>query len=318
MNYLLIDGNAIGFAAQDAKKLTIGDEEVQAVYGFIRSIQKILRSYPNYKPIILWDGKAKWRFELFPLYKGNRETTPEKVATREAYRSQKPKIMQAMTSLGVMQILDPNAEADDLAGYFARKLSQASEHNQIVLITGDRDWCQLVDKNVSWRDTRSDARCDHSNFEEFTKFKTPELFLEAKCIVGDTSDNVPGIGGIGKDTVGEFLNRYASIDGFLKEMSEPATRLKKLPAAHQRLLDNGSPKASSKYGAMAPMQDAYKRNMELMQLDGYFPKKSELKIVNGKFELNKFTAFCEDMLFRSILIQMNTWITPFEKLAGVS
>ena len=70
--YLLIDGNNITHAAQSMKKLTVGEIEVQAVYGFLRQIRKLIARYPILKPIVLWDG-ASWRNMQFPEYKENRE-----------------------------------------------------------------------------------------------------------------------------------------------------------------------------------------------------------------------------------------------------
>lgn len=310
--YLLIDGNSLGFAAQSSSKLTVGDEEVQAIFGFLRSLQKVLKSYPNYTPICLWDGRAKWRFDLFPLYKDGRESTPEKVAERDAYRAQKPKISEALGYLGVRQITDPNAEADDLAGYFAKKLGEAHPGNHIVMISGDQDWCQLVTPNVSWHDIRSDRKCDHFNFGEFTGFKSTKQFVEAKCMTGDSSDNIPGIGGIGDKGVVEFLEKYNSVDNFLKNFNPK----EKHPAAHKRFAFNEAPASSKKFGEMLPMRDAFNRNLKLMSLSDYKPNKSTLVIKNGNFELKEFREFLEDHLFKSIIAQLHDWVIPFQKLQG--
>jgi 5'-3' exonuclease len=217
--------------------------------------------------------------------------------------------MQALTMLGVRQITDPNAEADDLAGYLSRNLSG------VKLITGDMDWLQLVSKSTSWHCYKSKRDCCHSNFEEFTGFKTPKLFLEGKCLVGDNSDSIPGVGGIGKDTVAGFLDTWGSVQGFYDAVD--ADKSIKLSKVHQTFADNLAPtKVSKKYGQLIPMRDAYARNVQLMDLSLYSPKKSSLVIDNGQLDLNQFKEFCQDHSFRTILATLETWATPFKNLKG--
>ena len=314
MNYLLIDGNALGNAAQDAPKLTIGDEQIQAVFGFIKMIHRGLRVYPNHLPLMLWDGKAKWRYDLYPQYKGNRDNLkPEVQAERDTYKAQRPKIMQAMSLLGIKQVTDKEAEADDLAGYFTRALK-----GEIVLYTGDGDWIQLISDMVSWhRPIKPEKKCDLLSFEDVTGFKNIRQFIDAKCLVGDTSDHIPGVGGIGKETVGEFLNKYGSVAGFFKAMKEEGALDQKMPIAHRRLATNQAPeKESSKFGKLAPAKAAYIRNYKLMNLrNEYVPNKSSLVIDRGNFDKEEFRLFCKEHLFRSILSNFDNWIEPFEKFS---
>lgn len=312
-NYLIIDGNSIGYGAQSMSKLTVGGEEVQAVYGFIKSLQKLLKDYSGYKPIVLWDGRAQWRFDLFPLYKGNREPSPD----REAYKKQKPLIQKALLHLGVVQITDRNAEADDLAGYFSRKLG-ANESNEILLITGDKDWCQLVAKNVEWKCIRTDRNCSMWNFKEFTGVESTNQFVELKALTGDTSDNIPGVGGIGDVGALQLLKEFGDVGNFIRVSTDLLSEGRKLPAVTKRFVNNEAPADSPKYGKMLPMKQAFERNMNLMRLDNYVPNKSSLRTVgNGDmYSKERFKELCEDLVFKSILIQLDTWVAPFERLAG--
>lgn len=316
MKYLLIDGNSVGRAAHNSSKLTIGDgEEVQAIYGMLRTLQALLKDKPNTKPIVLWDGRAQWRYDLFPLYKGNRSDNPQKIVDNATYYVQQAQIKEALTYLGISQIRDKNAEADDLAGYFSRKLAQ--NDNQITLITGDKDWQQLITKNVDWVDHRTHgAVVSAFNFKEVTGFSNVNQFIEAKCLTGDSSDNIPGVGGIGDKGVVEFLEKYESVNGFLKVANDARFSL---PKAHRRFADNDTPKDSTKFGKMLPMQDAFKRNMKLMRLADYAPNKSNLELMGGQLTYNQdaFIQFCEDRLFKSILIQLDNWILPFEKMRNI-
>jgi DNA polymerase-1 len=310
MKYLLIDGNSIGRASHCSTKLTIGDEEVQAIYGTLRTIQALLKTYPNAKPVVLWDGRAQWRYDLFPLYKGTRADNPQKIAETASYHLQQKQIRVALTHLGVQQVLDKDAEADDLAGYISRKLDANGNH--ITLITGDKDWQQLVTANVDWLDHRTNGYVNAANFKDVTGYKNSNQFVEAKCLMGDSSDNIPGVGGIGEKWATELMERYESVDSFLSIEHDRST----MPKPHRRFADNESPFDSVKFGKMLPAQDAFVRNMKLMKLDNYTPHKSTLKLEGGSTTFNKsaFIDFCHDRLFHSILTQLDSWIAPFQQL----
>jgi len=313
-NYLLIDANSIGFAAQDAPKLYVGEDEVQSTYGFVRKMRVVLKEFAGYIPIVLWDGRAQWRFDLFPQYKGNRNVYPERVKEKDAYKSQHENIKRAMSALGVTQVTDKEAEADDLAAYFSRKLG-ADKRNKIVMVSGDKDWCQLVTENVSWYCHKTQRRCGIDNFEEFTGYATPRLFVEGKCLTGDGSDNVPGVGNIGDKGAPEFLDKYGSVAGFISQRDKGLLP-DKLPAAHKRLRDNIAPNPSKKYGEMLPAHDAFVRNKELMNLMGdWKPNKATTVMISGNYSYRLFKEFCEDMMFNTILKQLSTWVVPFKNVA---
>lgn len=310
MKYLMIDGNSLGHAANDSAPLHVGGEQINAVYGFIRSLRAIMTEHPNHKTIVLWDGRSESRRAIFPLYKANRdEPKPEQKAKKESYKSQVPKIMGMLETLGVRQLLDYTAEADDLAGYIVEKLKS----DEIVLVTGDGDWKQLVCRpGVIWKDHRTNSICDFENFEKVTGYKNSKSFLEGKALVGDTSDNIPGVGGIGKEKAPEILREYGSVNNFLFRSTMKVAEGGKVPKWVFNFVHNLRPKESSKYGEMLPMQDAFERNMQLMGLYGYRPKKSSLLDKKGAYDKEAFAALCQEYMFNSILMQLNNWIKPFE------
>src|SRR5437762_9766451 len=159
---LLVDGNSLGYASQQATKLTCGGMETQAAFGIIKTLRTALMETPDYNPFVLWDGRAEWRFKLHPEYKNKRSDTPEKVAMKESYAKQKPFIERLLSTLGVRQMTAYKMEADDLAGYFVHKLS-ADPSNMVGLLSGDGDWVQLVRRNVWWKDPRDDAKFINAN-----------------------------------------------------------------------------------------------------------------------------------------------------------
>ncbi len=308
---MIIDGNSIGFAAQDMKKLFVGEQQTQAVFGFVRSTKALLEKFPAYKPFVLWDGRAQWRFDLFSMYKGNRNVDPERVKEKEAYKTQRPFIEDAMQHLGVNQFTVKNAEADDMAGYFSRELCSVYD---ILLVSGDKDWCQLVNESVSWYDPRFDRHCNVENFAEFTGYPTVDAFVQGKALTGDGSDNIPGVGGIGEKGAPDFLMDHGSVEGFFRKADEKA--LPKMGKVMTRFAENGTPPPSKKYGELAPMRDAFYRNMKLMDLrDASKPEREFLVKRNGKLNLEAFRSLAEELMFRSVTRQFNSFTRPFVAVA---
>lgn len=293
----LIDVNAIGHAANAASKLTTNGMETQAVFGVIKTMRALRMKYPQHTPMVLWDGKAEWRFKLHPEYKSNRKSDPKKAASRESYGKQKPYIQKALAALGVRQLTSIHQEADDLGGYFVKKLS-ADPANDIVLVTGDKDWLQLVRSNVSWVDLRDDSkRINANNFYEKTGCLSPFAFLETKILTGDNSDVISGVGGIGEKGAPEFIAEFGSVRNFWQ------------------LCDSGAfvPKYVKHKNLASPEGRAvYKRNFQLMQLLRVDPpKKEEVKLDLGKFNKEAFASVCEELSFVSILRNLDEFTGHF-------
>ena len=305
---VLIDGNALGYQNQHGTKLHSGGMETQAVYGFLRSLREICNHYPKHTIVVLWDGRAQWRFDLHPEYKSNRDNDPKKVAVKEAYAKQRPFIQKAVKALGIAQVTYFNYEADDLAGYLVGKympMTGAREAQEIVLITGDRDWLQLVRPGVVWRDLRDDSRViTAENFYLKTGYKTPMAFLQGKCLQGDTSDVIPGVGGIGEKGAPEFLAEFGSVSEFWRRCASGEFAPKK--KAHINLASEDGRKA-------------FTRNMRLMNLlkspistdttidanrEAIYPKTTDKEA---------FAEVCEELSFVSILRDLDNFMSFFEQ-----
>lgn len=296
-NVLIIDGNSIGYASHYATKLTAGELETQAVFGFLRTMRELVLTYPNYKPIVLWDGKAQWRYELCPSYKSNRKNDPKKLKIREAYVAQRPYIARGLNALGIHQLTVKTHEADDMAGHLVEKLSKNAD-NKIQLITGDGDWLQLVRPNVSWRDMRNDAKqVDSNNFYDKTGFKTPYAFLQGKCLQGDSSDVIPGVAKIGEKTAPLFLAEFGSVSNFWHMVDTGAYKPTK--KSHITLAEKESRKA-------------FARNLKMMQLIKVArPDPSDVVNDSGKFDKDKFVELCEELAFNSIIKTVDVFVAPF-------
>lgn len=307
MSVMLIDGNAMGYAANDAPRLTVGTYQVQAVFGMLRSVRTLLEKHSSKTPIVLWDSRAQWRFDLHPAYKSNRDKDPKQAAMREIYKRQKPDIMRGLQLLGVRQLTVHGYEADDTAGYLSQQYSDAGK--DVMLITRDKDWLQLVRPGVSWHNWNDDVTVNDRTFEEFTGFKTPQGFVAGKALQGDTSDVIPGVGGLGETAAPFILHHYPSVPQLISEIRktdektwQPPTDLKRY---RKKLLDF----AYNRTGGI----DTYKRNIKLMNLLSV-PKPDPAQVIMLRKPLDKdgFIAFAEELNFRSILNKLDQWLRPFE------
>jgi 5'-3' exonuclease len=327
---ILIDGNALGYAAQYATKLTSGDMETQAVFGFIKTLRELKSKYVGWKFLVLWDGKAQWRFDLCPEYKGNRTSDAKKIAIRESYSKQRPFIARALQHLGVRQMTASTHEADDLAGLLVAQLT-AQAGNEVILITGDQDWLQLVRPGVTWMDIRDDAKVvTMANFYDYTGCRTPYNFLESKCLQGDSSDCISGVGGIGEKGAPEFIAEFGSVRAFWAKCDSGDFIATKKP--HMNLWKGTSEFTKEEWIARAPNCDdekalkkhvaewpgqgriIFNRNLRMMQLlKVKKPEPEAIKLVSGKLNQDEFQKLCEELGFLSILKNLDNFCKTFKR-----
>lgn len=301
-NTILIDCNSIGHAAHNSPRLTVGDMEVQAVFGTLRTLRGIAESYPDWRIWLLWDGarETSWRKDLLPEYKENRDaTTAEEQKGKDSYRKQVGILRQTIPYLGLKQLLVSSAEADDCAGYLTREIT--ANGGSVVLITGDQDWLQLLHyERVLWIDPIRDKRISKNDFLDKTGYFTPFEFLQGKALQGDGSDNIPGVGGIGEKGAMELLAKYRSVENFLAKYDADPTSIK-----GKKFTDF----ASNVKGG----RDAFFRNMKLMNLiDAVKPPVADVQITRGKYNETSFETICHRLAFRSITIDLPKFVRPFK------
>lgn len=302
--YLIVDGDSLGHAANSTPKLSIGELPVQAIFGFLRMLRQQMAFFPGYTPIVCWDG-ASWRKQIFSEYKANRDRKETKwevkqAKAKDAYSTQVPYIKKALRMLGIAQLWSVNMEADDLAAILVDRYT--SKGGTCVLISGDKDWIQLVGPNVKWRDIVNKREVTTKNFEEFTGVKTPKQFVEIKALAGDQGDNISGVGGIGEKGAVEFLKTYGSFRQFMNMATLEMTpaQFKKLPKKHRDLVDDET-KAIT-----------FAHNIDLMDLrTSARPAPQDLRLDKGEASKEKFQRFCELLVFKSILQELDDWLSVF-------
>jgi 5'-3' exonuclease len=297
---LIIDGNSLGHAAHNATKLSVGTMQTQAIFGMVKSSRLLAEKYPGWSQLVLWDGSAQWRKDIYPEYKGNRKAKDEKQAAhKQAYKDQSPFVRKALQLVGVRQMLVTSLEADDMAGILVRRAK-----GDIVLVSGDQDWLQLVRNGVTWFDPIRDHTVGIGNFTEFTGYFSPREFLEGKALMGDTSDNIPGVGGIGEKGAPEFLAQFKSVANFLAQCDDGSFVPKK--KAHQNL---ASPAGRA----------AFDRNMRLMNLiDAPNPERDHMAVTQPAYSEAHFRTLCEKLAFMSILRNFDSFMTPFREMQSIA
>jgi DNA polymerase-1 len=303
---LVIDGSHVGFAASATKKLFAGEQETQGIYGFLRTLRPLISAFPILSPIVLWDGQS-WRKAEYAFYKASRDAEPETKyqedlqSIKRSFRTQKPYISRALRMLGVHQMIALNYEADDLAGMLVRRYQPIGR--KMLLISGDQDWLQLVGPGVGWFDPVRNEKVTVATLQEKTGVKDCRAWLEVKALMGDPSDEISGVGGIGEKGAVELVNTFGSVANFLNRSVDGT--LPKLPKKFQALADD------------AEKQNIFRRNMKMMDLHSQeVPPPIRPTLTKGALDIPAFEDLCKQLAFKSILNDMTNWIEPFQRIAA--
>jgi len=230
----LIDGHALAYRTYFALTrgattgfTTRGGEPTAGVFGFTSVLLRLLeQERPEYLAVAFDTGKT-FRDELFPEYKGTREKMPDDL------RPQIERIRQLVDAFNIPRLEVDNYEADDVLGSIARQA--VSQGYGVKIITGDRDLLQLVNDRIivnlpgkSLADARDFMEKD---VEEYLGVR-PDQVVDYKALVGDKSDNIPGVPGIGEKTATSLLATYGTLDEIYKHLPE-------LPEGVRKKLETG-------------------------------------------------------------------------------
>ncbi len=203
---ILIDGSSWLYRAYHVlPPLTNGNNEpTGAIYGMTNMLRKFLREYEADRIVVVFDPRGgTFRNELFADYKANRPPVPEELS------AQFEGIKAVIAALGLPMLQVKGVEADDVIGTLTVR-----ESGEVLIVTGDKDMAQLVNARVSLLDTMQDRVTDETRVQE--KFGVgPELITDFLALVGDSSDNIPGVDKVGPKTAAKWLNEYGSLQGVI-------------------------------------------------------------------------------------------------------
>ncbi len=219
---VLVDGAYYLFRAHYAMPslTTSQDEPTSAIYGVVNMLRKLLREErPDYFAVVFDASGKSFRNELYPEYKAHRPPMPPELAVQIA------PLHDIIRALGVPLLCIDNVEADDVIATLA--LAGAREGLKILISTGDKDLAQVVDDNIRLVNTMTNTRYDRDGVT--AKFGVPpERMVDYLALVGDSSDNVPGIPKVGPKTAAKWLQQYGSLDAIVAAAAEIKGRVGEL------------------------------------------------------------------------------------------
>lgn len=218
----LIDGSSYIFRAYYAIKSlnTSKGFPTNAVYGFASMLFKFLKDYnPQYLGIVFDSQGDTFRNKIYPLYKANRSAPPDGLVPQFS------KIFELVDGFNVPQYQIDGFEADDVMGAIAKVAEQKGM--EVVLVTGDKDFYQLVSANITLLDTMKNRQVGIE--EVMKKYRvTPNRIIDVFALAGDVIDNIPGVKGIGEKTAISLIAEFGSLDGLLENMDKVTSRQRAL------------------------------------------------------------------------------------------
>jgi len=242
MKLLILDGNSvINRAFYGVKPLTTREGlYTHAIFGFLNILERMEREEQPEAVCVAFDLHGPtFRHEKYEGYKATRHAMPEELA------QQMPIMKQVLQAMNIPIYACKGWEADDVIGTVGRICS--NNQWECVIVTGDRDSLQLIDENVHVKLVISKAGqttatlYDEETFREEYGFE-PAKLIDLKALMGDSSDNIPGVPGVGPKTASELLQRYGSLDGIYANIGDPLIR----PKLREKL-ENGRESAYLSY-----------------------------------------------------------------------
>jgi len=207
--FILVDGSSYLFRAFHALPELTNSQGLQtgAIYGVLNMLRKLVDTYqPEYMAVV-FDAKGKtFRDELYPQYKAHRPPTPPELSSQVA------PLLELVRATGLPMLQVPGVEADDVIGTLAEQATEVGW--KTVISTGDKDLAQLVNGQVSLINTMNDSCMDEQGVLD--KFGVePGQIIDYLSLVGDSSDNIPGIPKVGPKTAAKWLSQYGSLDALV-------------------------------------------------------------------------------------------------------
>jgi len=234
----LLDGHSLAyraFYALPSDLATPAGQVTNAVYGFTSMLIKLLDDESPDAVAVAWDLRGPtFRSEQYSEYKAQRESPPE------LFASQLPLIREVLDVMQINQLSAPGFEADDVIATLATQGKK--EGWETVVVTGDRDAFQLSEPAITVLYTRrgiSDTVEATPQWIEERYGVTPEKYVEYAALRGDTSDNLPGVPGVGEKTASKLLGNYGTLEGIYEHLDEHSPKLREnLEASHEQVMLN--------------------------------------------------------------------------------
>ncbi len=215
---VLIDGNSVAYRAFFALPLLNNDKGIytNAIYGFAMMLEKIIEEEKPTHVLVAFDaGKTTFRHETYKEYKGGREKTPPELS------EQFPYIWKLLEAFGIAQYELENYEADDIIGTLSKEAEEKGL--EVRIVSGDKDLTQLASEKTSVLVTRKGVTDIETYTPEHIMEKygiTPRQIIDMKGLMGDQSDNIPGVPGVGEKTAIKLLKQFETVEKLLESIDQ--------------------------------------------------------------------------------------------------
>lgn len=255
-----------------------------AAFGFTRELLRLLdEEHPDRVAVVFDVSKSTFRHERYPEYKATRELMPDEMLACLPY------VERIVDALGIPRLGVPGYEADDVIGTLSKRA--AAEGLEVFLVTSDKDLCQLVQERVRiwnpWRRDRADVEVLDADGVEAKYGVRPDRFKDYLALRGDTSDNIPGVPGVGKKRAVELLQQFGSLEEVLSRAEEYPRK-----AVREKILAN---------------VDQARLSYELVTIDTAVPLDVELtELVPAPADPIALAALFGELEFRGFLARFPT------------
>ena len=266
-----------------------------AIYGFLNILFKILEEEkPDYLAVAFDVHAPTFRHQLYEDYKGTRKPMPDEL------REQVPVMKDVLRAMNIVIIEQAGLEADDILGTLAKRA--ASEDIQVSLVSGDRDLLQISDKLIKIRipktkQGRTEIEDYYPEDVERTYQVTPEQFIDLKALMGDTSDNIPGVPKVGEKTASELMVQYGSLENIYAHVEEISKK-----SIRESLIENRALADLSKILATIKTDCDIQLNYEDARADDFYTpeayslfKQLEFKNMLSRFEKSEVSDGTKDI-----------------------
>jgi DNA polymerase-1 len=274
----LIDGNSLAYRAFFALPESIATSTgvpTNAIFGFASMLVKILTDYGPKATVVVWDAGSSGRKALYTEYKAQRSSRPDLL------KEQWPHLEPLVSAFGYRNLAVEGYEADDVIASIAERAKSADPKIAVMIVTGDRDAYQLVDDGVQIMTTSrgiTDTRVYDRQGVIDRYGIPPELVPDFIGLKGDTSDNIPGVPGIGDKTASDLLQRFGSLEAVLDHIDEISGAKRK-----QNLTEHADAARISKQ--LATAKRGIPLDLDVAEFVAAPPDRSRLREVFREFEL---------------------------------
>ncbi len=302
----LIDGSAFLYRAFHAIRSlsTSKGHPTNATFGFTRILLKLLKdNFPEYA-VVFFDVKGPtFRHKLYDQYKANRPPMPEELA------AQIPDIKKIIRALNIPIVEKLGFEADDLVGTYS-KLAQ-EQGFEVVMVTGDKDFIQLITEKCTLWDPMKDTITDVNKIKKDMGIE-PKQFIDILGLAGDTSDNIPGVQGVGPKTAIKLIVKFGSIENIYENIDDIESQTK----LYENLLSSKNIVLLSRDLATINMSVPVKKSIEDFKLQA-FDRKKAFELFQ-EFEFKTLAAeFAQKADKAKKIYKLITTTRELEKLANV-